>query len=52
MTVYRIAILTGKRSRLSACFVCHTQTITASSYHAATLKARCLNGLVIGWGQR
>ena len=51
MTVYRIAILTGKRSRLSACFVRHTQTITATSYRAATRKAQRLNALVIGWGQ-
>ncbi len=51
MTAYRIALIKGNSPRLSACFVHHTQTITASSYRAAVRKARRLNALVIGWGQ-
>ena len=49
--VFRIAVLNGDISRLSACSVRERIDFSAASYGVAVAEAERLNGVVIGWRQ-
>lgn len=49
MAIYRLALLVGDATRLSACTVSEYKSISAPSYKTALAIAKNQNAIVIGW---